>query len=105
MCFSWKSFQCNEAQKNVAFHFLGSSMGKFFLTGNDLIKRGIICGQQNAFFFLFYFKLMCLEDSQKSFFPFFLSNVVTFISQAELAECLERDGFKFITEAVGVDCR
>ncbi|KAL4645283.1 hypothetical protein ACB092_02G224900 [Castanea dentata] len=27
------------------------------------------------------------------------------LTKAELAECLERDGFKSITEAVGVDCR
>lgn len=30
-------------------------------------------------------------------FPFFF--------QAELAECLERDGFKSVQEAVGADCR
>lgn len=27
------------------------------------------------------------------------------IFQAELAECLEKDGFKSIYEAVGADCR
>jgi hypothetical protein len=39
-----------------------------------------------------------------------LSNVLTtfFLSsflKAELAECLERDGFKSVLEAVGADCR
>jgi len=27
------------------------------------------------------------------------------VLQAELAECLERDGFKSVQEAVGADCR
>lgn len=29
----------------------------------------------------------------------------TLILQAELAECLERDGFKSVLEAVGADCK
>lgn len=45
----------------------------------------------------------------KGFFSsFVLSNVVAcffFFGKAELAECLERDGFKSILEAVGADCR